>query len=231
MNRHGRPPISHETIPQLIGSTTTATGSAANAASSVFQVRRRLPLAPPLSVVINSRSVPGYACLAADYPPGPRVFTGNTYSDSRATQVPPGCLTRPRAKRQLKSPVGDSSPWMMLPNDGCPGDLRRGGYATSAQRPPKAVLHELCLGLTRYPAFDYESAAALCQPGEVCDQPGGQSPFPVSGSIPSSALTLRYSDSDTPSNSRISSSAIASPRPRSPTRPTVSSPRRPTALG
>src|SRR4051812_45044465 len=65
-----------------------------------------------------------------------------------------------------------SSPWMMLPNEGCPGDLRCGGYATSAQRRPKAILHELCLGLTRCPAFDYESTT-LCQPGEVCDQSGG----------------------------------------------------------
>jgi len=33
--------------------------SAASAASSVFQVRRRLPLAPPLSAVISSLSVSG----------------------------------------------------------------------------------------------------------------------------------------------------------------------------
>jgi transposase-like protein len=31
----------------------------ARAASSVFHVRRRLPLAPPLSAVINSRSASG----------------------------------------------------------------------------------------------------------------------------------------------------------------------------
>jgi tetratricopeptide (TPR) repeat protein len=68
--------------------------------------------------------------------------------------------------------------WMVLPHEGGPGDLRRGGYATSAQRRPEAVLHELCLGLTRCPAFDYENAAALGQSGEVCDQPGGPVSLP-----------------------------------------------------
>ena len=44
--------------------------SAASAASSVFQVRRRLPLEPPLSAVISSRSASRVGVAAAGVPPG-----------------------------------------------------------------------------------------------------------------------------------------------------------------
>ena len=84
-----------------------------------------------------------------------------------------------------------SAPWVVVPEEGGPGDLRRGSYPALGLRRREPVLHELCLRLTRCPTFDYEGVPALSHPGDVCDQSNGQSPLPVSGSIPIAAVTVR----------------------------------------
>jgi hypothetical protein len=69
--------------------------SAANAASSVFQVRRRLPLEPPLSAVISSWSASGWACRPRVFHQFRRVFTANAaVSWSVPTLTHPVLVTR-----------------------------------------------------------------------------------------------------------------------------------------